>query len=216
MTEQRSSTVTKAGIWDTIHSERKALAVDLGGLGEEGWSTRSLCPDWTVRDVVAHLTATAKLSTARFFPRLMASGFSLHRMQGKDIAAERGASTQETLARFQAQLDSTGAPPGPTEAMLGEVIVHSEDIRRPLGIAHTYPPEALTAIADFYKGSNLILGGKRRISGLTLQATDTDWAHGRGPTVSGPMLSLVMAITGRQAALDDLSGEGVAALRARP
>jgi hypothetical protein len=34
--------------------------------------------------------------------------------------------------------------------------------------------------------------------------------------LSGPLLSLVLAMTGRKAALDDLSGEGVAALRARP
>jgi hypothetical protein len=33
--------------------------------------------------------------------------------------------------------------------------------------------------------------------------------------VSGPLLSLVMAMTGREAVLTDLSGDGVAALRAR-
>jgi hypothetical protein len=31
--------------------------------------------------------------------------------------------------------------------------------------------------------------------------------------VSGPLLSLIMAMTGRQAVLSDLSGDGVAALR---
>jgi hypothetical protein len=71
-------------------------------------------------------------------------------------------------------------------------------------------------VADFYKNSNLILGTKTRIAGLSLAATDTDWRHGTGPTVSGPMLSLLMAMTGRKAALDDLSGDGVATLRTRP
>ena len=71
-------------------------------------------------------------------------------------------------------------------------------------------------VADFYKGSNLLIGSKNRIDGLTLRATDADWSHGTGPEVSGPILSLVMAMTGRKAADDDLTGDGVAALRSRP
>ena len=70
-------------------------------------------------------------------------------------------------------------------------------------------------VADFYKGSNLLIGSKNRIAGLTLRATDADWTHGAGPEVSGPVLSLVMAMTGRKAAIDDLAGEGVATLRSR-
>ncbi len=70
-------------------------------------------------------------------------------------------------------------------------------------------------VADFYKRSNLIIGTKQRIAGLRLQATDADWSHGDGAEVSGPMLSLVMAMTGRQRALEDLSGDGVTILRSR-
>jgi hypothetical protein len=100
-------------------------------------------------------------------------------------------------------------------AWLGETIVHSEDIRRRLGIKHDYPAEAVVRVADFFKGSNLLIGSKRRIDGLTLRATDAEWSHGTGPEVSGPILSLVMAMAGRKAALDDLSGEGVSTLRSR-
>jgi hypothetical protein len=61
----------------------------------------------------------------------------------------------------------------------------------------------------------LILGTKNRISGLRLHASDADWSHGSGPEVSGPMLSLLMAMTGRKPVLQDLSGDGVATLRER-
>ena len=98
---------------------------------------------------------------------------------------------------------------------LGETIVHSEDVRRPVGITHMYPAEALIWTADFFKGSNLVIGAKKRIAGLKLNATDADWTNGDGPEVSGPMISLVMAMTGRKAALDDLKGEGVETLRTR-
>ena len=99
--------------------------------------------------------------------------------------------------------------------MLGEAILHGEDIRRPLGIPHSYPPEALTRVADFYKGSNLLLGSKKRITGLTLRATDVEWSTGTGPEVSGPALSLLLAMTGRRTGLDGLSGPGLATLQSR-
>jgi uncharacterized protein (TIGR03083 family) len=147
---------------------------------------------------------------------MIGSGFSLKRLQAKDIAVERGATPADTLAGFKAQLDSTGAPPGPAETMLGETILHAEDIRRPLGVKHAYPMDALVRAADFFKRSNLIIGTKRRIAGLALSADDVDWQHGSGAAVSGPMLSLLVAMTGRKAAIDDLDGDGVALLRSRP
>jgi hypothetical protein len=67
-----------------------------------------------------------------------------------------------------------------------------------------------------YKNSNLIIGTKRCIDGLSLRATDTDWSHGCGPEVSGPILDLLIAMTGRKPAASQLTGEGVAALQARP
>ena len=100
--------------------------------------------------------------------------------------------------------------------MLGEAVVHGEDIRRPLGLHRGIPEETLLAVAEFYKGSNLIIGAKRRISGVRLKATDASWASGDGPEVAGPLASLVVAMTGRRGAYADLSGEGVATLAARP
>jgi uncharacterized protein (TIGR03083 family) len=202
-------------VWPAIHAERKALAADLDGLAANEWDTASLCEGWTVRDVVAHMTAATKLNGPKFFGRLVGSGFSFERVQNKGIAAERGSSPADTLARFKAQIDSTGRPPGPVETMLGETIVHPEDIRRPLGIRHTYPTDTVVQVADFFKGSNLIIGTKKRIAGLTLRATDADWNHGDGPAVEGPILDLLLAMTGRTAALDSLSGEGVSTLRSR-
>src|SRR4029077_20302434 len=101
-----------------------------------------------------------------------------------------------------------GRPPGTIEAILGETIVHSEDIRRPLDIQHAYPTEAVVRVADSSQWSNLIIGSKRRITGLTFHATDVDWQHGSGPMVEGPVLDLLLAMTGRKAALDRLGGAG--------
>lgn len=202
-------------IWPTVQAERKALAADLGGLSGEQWNTGSLCDGWTVRDVLAHMTATAKISPATFFPKLVGSGFSLTRLQAKDIAAEKGAAPADTLRGFESIIMSKKRPPGPPLTLMGETILHSEDIRRPLGISHPYPTEWVTQVADFYKGSNLILGTKRRIAGLSLRATDTNWSHGTGPEVAGAMLPLLQAMTGRKGALAELQGPGVETLRSR-
>jgi uncharacterized protein (TIGR03083 family) len=207
--------VASSDVWSTIHAERKALAADLDGLPEAKWDTPSWCDGWSVRDVVAHLTAATKLNGPKFFGKLIGSGFSFEKVQAKGIAAERGASPAETLARFKAQIDSTGRPPGPVDTIFGETIVHGEDIRRPLGIKHEYPTDALITLADFFKGSNLIIGTKKRVNGVALVATDADWRAGDGPTVEGPMLDLLLAMTGRKPALGALSGEGVEILRSR-
>ena len=202
-------------IWPAVHTERKALAADLRGGSDEDWAKLSLCGDWTVRDVLAHMTSAAKLTPPAFFGRMIGSGFSFDKVQEKGIAAQRGASPADTLANFEAVVNSVKHPPGPSPTWLGEVIVHSEDIRRPLGIQHRYPTDAVVTVADFYRGSNLLIGSKRRISGLTLRATDAEWTHGTGPEVSGSILSLVMAMTGRKIADGDLTGDGVATLRSR-
>lgn len=202
--------------WPLIRAERAALAADLESLDDAGWATASLCSGWSVRDVLAHMTATAKMTPPKFFAKLAASGFRFDAMVAKDIKSEESGTPAQGLAEFSGLVDATNHPPGPVEAMLGEAIIHSEDIRRPLGIKHDYPTGAVVRVADFFKGSNLLIGAKSRIAGLTLKANDAEWSTGSGPEVTGPILSLVMAMTGRSAALDDLSGDGLETLRGRP
>jgi hypothetical protein len=95
------------------------------------------------------------------------------------------------------------------------VVIHGADVRMPLGISHAYPPGSVRQVIDFYKGSNLLSGAKKRITGLALRATDDDWEHGQGEVVQGPLLSLLLAMTGRGAACADLAGAGTPTLRSR-
>jgi uncharacterized protein (TIGR03083 family) len=204
-----------ADLWTTIAAERGALADDLGGLTDEQWHSTSLCDSWTVEEVVAHMASTAQLTPPKFIAGFAGSGFNFPRFSAKGIAAQRGSIPLETLANFRKLQDSRKSPPGPKTTWLGETIIHAEDIRRPLGIAHVYDPDSVRAVGDFYKGSNTLIGAKDRIAGLRLTATDVDWTHGDGPEVSGPMLSLVLAMTGRAPGCDDLTGPGVDTLRSR-
>ena len=168
-------------------------------------------------DGIIHIHPTTKASAGKnaTLGKFASAGFRFHDMSAKEIEREFGASPAALLARFSALADSTSHPPGPNETWLGETVIHSEDIRRPLSIPHTYPPDALKRVAEFYRGSQVLIGGKRRVEGLRLRATDVDWTAGEGPEVSGPILSIAQATAGRKAALDDLTGEGVDILRQR-
>ncbi|HWD24226.1 MAG TPA: hypothetical protein VG368_02070, partial [Acidimicrobiales bacterium] len=91
-----------------------------------------------------------------------------------------------------------------------------EDIRRPLGLEHRAPEAALVTIANSWKSSNILIGAKRRIAGVRLRATDSEWSHGDGPEVVGPLNALVLAMTGRKGAHGELTGDGLAVLAIRP
>jgi hypothetical protein len=70
-------------------------------------------------------------------------------------------------------------------------------------------------VAEYYRGSDLVVVAKGRIGGLTLVADDGPFTTGSGPLVSGTTLALVMAMTGRSTYCDDLEGDGVELLRRR-
>lgn len=202
-------------IWPMVHAERHALADDLAQLTPAQWETPSLSEGRTVQQTLAHMTATAAMTPPSFFAKLLAAGFRFERMADEEIRARTAAGPEATLEAFRAVADRSSGPPGPSTSWLGETIVHAEDIRRPLGIAHTYPVGAVTRVTEFYAGSNLLIGGKRRVAGLTLRAGDADWSRGEGPAVEGPALALLMVTAGRPAFLGDLSGPGMDILRAR-
>jgi len=203
------------GVWPLIHAERTALATDLADLTDEQWTTPSLCTELTVREVLAHLTAGASLNSVRWLAGVIRCRFDFDKQVAMRLAEQLGATPAETLERFRRVVPSTTKPPLPTLAMLGETIVHGEDIRRPLGIVRDHLIETVTQVAEYYRGSDLVVLAKGRVDGLTLTATDGPFTTGAGPLVSGPTLALVMAMTGRAAYCDDLEGDGVELLRGR-
>src|ERR1700724_2122913 len=76
--------------WPTIHDEREVLAKDLSSLTDEQWGTAALCAGWTVRDVLGHMTATAKMTPPKFFLALAGAGFRFNEMTAREIAQETG------------------------------------------------------------------------------------------------------------------------------
>lgn len=210
-----SVTTTTSRTWDLIHTERAALADDLRDLDDAAWAIPSLCAGLSVREVLAHLTAAASLDGLRWFAGVVRCRFDFDAQVAMRLAEQLGSSPAETFARFERVVRSTTTPPLPRLAILGEAVVHGEDVRRPLGLTRAYPGDVLVAVARYYAGTDQVVVARRRVRGLRLVATDGGFTTGTGPEVSGSTLALVMAMTGRSVYCDELAGPGVATLRAR-
>src|SRR5258708_21175663 len=105
-------------------------------------------------------------------------------------------------SRFRRIVTSTTSAPGPTAAWLGEIVVHAQDIRRPLGLVRMPQIGAVTEVARFYARRNFTVAGRTAIEGLRVEATDGPFATGAGPLVTGPTLALTMPMAGRPAHCD--------------
>ncbi len=206
---------TRDPLWAAAHAERAALADDLAGLDDAQWALPSLCARWSVEEVVAHLTAAASVGPWRWVASVVGARFDTDLHNQRRLAERRGATPAETLERFRRVTTSTTAPWGPVEAWLGEVVIHAEDVRRPLGLARTPPVETVTAVARFSARRDFTVSGRTAVAGLRLEATDGPFATGEGPLVRGTTLALLMAVAGRGAYCDELTGPGTAVLRRR-
>jgi len=204
-----------AATWQLIYKERASIADTLAELDGDQWTQPSLCGEWTVRQTAAHIVLGAEQTKPHFLARMAANGFRFNTMIDREAKQGAKSAPADLVARLRARLTTVNRPPAPVATMLGEVVVHSDDIRRPLGISTAPSAEALVACLELYKGASFPLGTKKRIEGLRLVATDLDWVHGEGPEVTGPALPLLTVMTGRPAALEALDGAGMSTLRRR-
>lgn len=205
----------KDALWALAHAERARLAEDLEGLSHEQWKQPSLCGEWNIEQVLAHLTAGASLNQRQWLQSMLGVRFRPELHNQRRLAEQLGSTPAETLAGFRAVIGSTTAPSAHTAAYLGEVVVHAQDIRQPLGLPGTPSLEALAPVAEFFTARNFTVPSRSFSNGLQLRATDVRFTAGYGLLVTGPLLALVMSIAGRSAYLDQLAGPGAPTLRSR-
>ena len=202
-----------ADVWALLRAERTAVADYLAGVSEDEWAKPSLCAGWSNHDVLAHLVSGAKSTPPTFLVDLVRSGFSFNRFAALGVRRQGVRSNADLVKEFRSLIDKRTQP---GKAMVGEAMVHADDISRALGgSGAAHDPDAVRAVADHYVKGNGPIGAKKRLAGLRLVATDTDWSHGDGSEVKGSLVDLVVAMTGRSAVVDALEGPGVATLRSR-
>lgn len=207
--------MNKTDYWHLIHTERSRLAELLAGIGPERWALATLCTEWSVEQVVAHLTAAANTGRWAWIRSIIRAGFDPARHNARLLERHLGAEPGETLAKLREAIPLTTAPTKDYPAFLGEVIVHGQDIARPLGLGLTPSPEAAIEVARYFSAKDFAVNSKTLVEGLALRAVDADFESGSGPDATGRLLDLVMAMAGRPEALSELTGPGVSELRRR-
>ena len=134
-----SKSLSRKEVWSLVHAERRRLIDDLSTVEDTDWETPSLCPGWTVHDVLAHLVDVARIGKVGFLLRMM-------RVKGDfDLANEEGVrhyrhdNPVQTLEDFRQSVTMTRIPTAHRATRLVEAVVHGEDIRRPWDCPATTP-----------------------------------------------------------------------------
>ncbi|WP_029107217.1 maleylpyruvate isomerase family mycothiol-dependent enzyme [Mycobacterium sp. URHD0025] len=200
-------------LMDLARDERADLAEFLATLTSDEWQTESLCTGWTVKDVVAHVVSYDELGPAGLLKRFVKG--RVVRANEVGVAEYSTMSTAGLVEFLNRHLRPQGLTAG-FGGMIGLVdgAVHHQDIRRALGRPRDVPAQRLERILPLVPG-NPRLGAGRRIRGLRLRATDIGWEHGNGPEVTGTGEALLLAMTGRRQAAEELAGPGAATLLGR-
>ncbi|GAA1582672.1 maleylpyruvate isomerase family mycothiol-dependent enzyme [Kribbella sancticallisti] len=180
--------------WTT--TERLGLADLLAELKDYEWRTATLCDGWDVRDLAAHLTLSTRLTLRLALPAAIRARGNFDRMNDV-LSRERAA--RYAPAELVAQLRETAASPrrAPGTSVLDplvDMLVHGQDLARPLGRVRAMPIVPAVAALEYV----LAHGAHRQVKGQRLVATDLDWAAGEGPTVTrAPLADLLLLATGR-------------------
>lgn len=200
-----------ADYFGKVAMHRRALADALDELNDEQWATQSWCDQWSVRQLAGHLTLGWSVSTPKFAWAMLRSkgNFNAANVALSNKLAEQP--TSELVADLRRNADHRFTPPGgDSRAPLSDLIIHSQDMFRPLGIDHEIPVDSILPIADLAVDAKT-----RRIRGtdvegrVTMRATDCDWTNvvDGAPEVEGRLIDLMMVVFGRSQAVGSLSGD---------
>ncbi|MBF6173009.1 maleylpyruvate isomerase family mycothiol-dependent enzyme [Nocardia blacklockiae] len=197
--------------WQHIEQQRRAIADLLADLTPAQWETPSLCAGWRIREVAAHLAMTPEPPTPLVMLRtgLRVRG-DYNRFIDELTRAHAARPTGELVAQLRANAASRRLPKLTNyRNALFDTIVHGQDIALPLGRSLAVAPAAAAAAAERAARVGRPVWNPHRLNGVHLRADDVEWEYGTGGEVRGPIVALLLLITGRTALLDQLSGDGI-------
>ena len=201
--------------WAAIDDQRRALVNLLQDLPEPDWNRPSLCAGWTIRQVAAHLALQNTPWSG--LPRATLDAVRYGGMNGAIQAMACRHAELPVEAIVSEIRDRVGVRrPLPTVTFRDtavDYLVHGQDIALPLGRLLPMPSDLCVLAADRVWSSPRMFHARRKLAGYRLAADDAAWTAGQGREISGPIGALLLLLTGRPAALAQLSGPGAADLR---
>ena len=198
-----------------LPAERRRLLSHLEMLAAPHWDEVTLCDDWRVRDVVAHLIP-GWAADFRHLPYIARDYRDIDQGFTRYARHRAHVDIPVLLQQYRRKVDSRHIPPIVTPALNWcDNVIHGLDIRRPAGLRYPGPTEYLTDAAECLTTMAWPSRQACRSADLQLVATDVQWTIGAGPPVRGPIEDILLAIAGRRVADSELTGAGVALLAQR-
>jgi uncharacterized protein (TIGR03083 family) len=207
--------VLEMDLWPITIGARRSLLSAFGKLDEDQWSVRSLCEGWTIRELLAHLILAARPPVRRYIVAVARARGSFDQANQELATADARRPIGELLSEYRSVIEHCFSPPGwPPGAPLSDILLHSLDVRIPLGLETEQPPEHYEPVMELLfgrAGRSFTRAGRPAVRWT---ATDHEWSHGDGRIVSGTMADITLTAAGRGARLNRLEGDGVANLAA--
>lgn len=201
--------------WHVIEQERRSLAELLDTLTDDEWQLPSLCVDWRIKDVAAHVALTPQpLGAWSTLVRAVHARGSFDRFVHDVSVRYADRPVTEIVDEIRTHAASRTLPALTNcRNIVMDTLVHGQDIAIPLGRERPMPLRAATDSATLIWRKGWPFWARRRLAGLRLVATDVDWTVGSGSEVRGPISALLLLVTGRTAAaLPKLTGQGLTSL----
>lgn len=198
--------------WNKAAKARNDFADVIEGLNDRQLAQPTYCAEWTPQQVLCHLTSFAETTFLSFFKSMRRARFNFDAASQGMAAALGDRPVEQVVASLRARAAKSAAMPMFPEALvLADVLIHTQDVRRPLQLEDSLDPALTVDALDFITGHKMAKSfvERRPLEGVRLVASDASWSFGDGPEISGTAEALLMGIAGRPV-LDDLSGDGLA------
>jgi len=187
---------------------RERVTEMVTGLGDDDLARRvPACPDWTVRDLTAHIIGVAADLSVGNLEQMGA-----HEWTSAQIAKRKDHSVTDLIeewTKLAEQVEPTAdlIPPGAAQMLVGDAVTHEHDMRGALNRPGARDTDAVWIGLDRY----IRLFGKRikdaELSSVVVRSGEREWQAGiREPdtVLSGDVFELLRALTGRRT-LDEIS-----------
>jgi uncharacterized protein (TIGR03083 family) len=161
------------------------------------WDAPSLCEGWQVRHVVAHVAMPVRLTPETFGAEMAAAGGDFGVLSNTVAARDASLPPADQLAALRSPALQAWQPPGGGEVgALTHAVIHSLDVTVALDQPAVAPADAVIAVLDQLTGADGAWFGID-LTGVRLEATDTDWSWGTGDVVRADSGQLVALLSGR-------------------
>lgn len=201
--------------WNLAAKARTDFADMIETLTPEQLQQRSLCSEWSAQGVLAHVTGFVETPFPAFMGNVIKAGFNFDKASLAMADKQLKRPVADVIGSLRAKATKSAAlPVFPEEMTVADTAIHTQDVRRPLGLPGAIDDQVLDTALEFLTKHRMAttLVNRPPLDGVRLVATDRDWSFGDGAVITGTREALMMGLAARPV-LGDLSGEGLSRWR---